>query len=286
MQILASTGCLPWWFPLRERFRLLRDAGVDGVELLLTPRLLRTDPLAIAAIAAEQGLPILSVHTTLRLRRPAPRVAEQDILESARFAAGLPECRVLVVHPPPVGASRASWLRALAHALDILGPSVTVGIENPERQRGSATAPFQSFEYLLRFAEEWQVGIVCDVSHVASHGWDLVATLRTSLARLVGVHLSDASDTDWRCGLLNALLRDHRLPGQGNLPLVSTLQLLRRARYSGFVTVEVSPLRLAALRRQETLERFAQVVDFIRSVIDPQSPQRSHRATGGYAPNT
>ncbi|MCM8747292.1 sugar phosphate isomerase/epimerase [Thermomicrobium sp. CFH 73360] len=283
MQLLVSTGSLPW-LPLGERFRLIRQAGADGAELLLTPGLAKRDPLSIVHLAALQNTPIYSVHTTLRLRSPSPDIEASDVIESARFAAALPDCRVLIVHPPVQRGQIGTWLAAIAKATRILGSRVAIGLENlGQHQPTDRPVPFDSLEYLMRFAEEWHLGVVFDTAHAASLGWDILATLQTCLPRLVNIHLSDATDTDWRLGLLNSLLRDHRLPGQGTLPLTSLLHLLRRKGYRGFVTLELSPLRLLSLRPSTVQRRLATAVEFARHGISERAPQRSRPSSGDSA---
>lgn len=280
MQLLVSTGSLPW-LPLGERFRLIRQAGAEGAELLLTPRLAKRDPLSIVHLAAVQNTPIYSVHTTLRLCSPSPDVEASDLIESARFAAALPDCRVLIVHPPVQRGRIGTWLAAIAEATKILGSRVAIGLENPgQHQPTDRPVPFDSLEYLLRFSEEWQLGVVFDTAHAASLGWDILATLQTCLPRLVNIHLSDATDTDWRLGIFNSLLRDHRLPGQGVLPLTSLLDLLRRKGYQGFITLELSPLRLLSVRRSTVQRRIVSAVEFVRQGVSERAHQRSRPSSG------
>ncbi len=280
MQFLVSTGSFPW-LPLGERFRLIQQAGADGAELLLTPRLAKRDPASIVRLAAQQNTPIYSVHTILRLWSPSPHVEASDVIESARFAAALPDCRILIVHPPAQRGQVGRWLTAIAEATRILGSRVTIGLENPGQHQPTARpVPFDSLEYLMRFAEEWQLGVVIDTAHAASLGWDILATLQTSMPHLLNIHLSDATDSDWRLGILNSLVRDHQLPGQGTLPLTSFLHLLRRKGYRGFVTLELSPLRLFSLRRSTVQQRLAMAIEFARQGTSEWTPQRSRPATG------
>lgn len=279
MEILVSTGSLPW-LPLDERFRLAREAGADGVELLLTPGLVHRDPARITTTSQREGVPIRVVHAVLRLRSPSGERLKEDLVVSARFAEKLPDCRVLVIHPPRHTSLR-HWIEGIRTMARHSTGRVTLALETPgQHHPADRPVPFDSLEYFLRFAEEWQVGIAFDTAHAASLGWDLLAALRAGFPKLAVIHLSDATADDWRVGLLNGLLRDHRLPGSGVLPLGASLQLLTKLGFHGFVTLEFSPFALFSLRKRSLERRLADAIRFVRQAGESPAPHRHHSARG------
>ncbi len=286
MQVLVSTGSLAW-FPLSTRFAMARAAGADGVELLLTPRLARRGSGVICELERQHGVPVRTVHAILRIQfRTAEQLAE-DIVESARLAARLQHCAALVIHPPAAIHAQAReaqhWFEAVARALDIASESgFHLALENLSRQ-GQRPSVFDQLEYLLRLAEEWDLRFTFDTAHAASFGWDLLATASALLPRLANVHLSDAGSRDYALSLANSLLRDHQLPGHGTLPLVPLLHLFERRRYSGYLTLELSPLAFGFPRPSHVIEQLRAAIAFCRNLRQsaagerpPGQPQRRH----------
>lgn len=281
MQVLLSTGSLAWFAPERQ-LALARAAGVDAVELLLTPRSLRRDPRYLLESAARHGIEVRSVHSVLRLRSPSPEQAAADIVESARFAVALDHATLLVVHPP-VGTRLSSsaatvWFRAIATASEIVERSrVRLAIENPGRElRHQPLTAFDDLEYLLRVAEEWDLALTLDTAHAASAGRDILAAAEEAFPRLANVHVSDAVSRDYVFSLLNGLVRDHRLPGRGELPLAAFFDLLRRRRYDGLVTLELSPLAFGVPLPRRVVERARQAVAFCRGTAQRHATGVSH----------
>jgi sugar phosphate isomerase/epimerase len=142
--------------------------------------------------------------------------------------------------------------------------------------------PFDNLDFFLRFAEEWDTGITLDTAHVTSLGWDLLETVYRCNRRLTHVHLSDALDRNFRFALANALLRDHRLPGTGCLPLTELLAVLQRSGYHGHLTLELSPFAVLAVRERTVIERLAAAIRSVRQALDrssDRSPSPKHSSS-------
>lgn len=251
MDVIVSTGAFPG-YQLPNIFQTVKNAGADGIELLLSSRLVEVPAAYFRDLQRSHDLPIRSVHTVLRLRRADIATARQDILRSARLAASLGCCSVLVVHTPEVNslhdASARAWFSGIEEATDIVkSASVRIAIENSGKLSPSSSAGLFDHAYRLRsMAQEWDLGITFDTAHAGSRNWDLLDSARLLYPRIANVHLSDFGGRTSRFSLVNSLARDHRLPGQGTLPLDDLIALLARQAYSGLVTLELSPLRVRA----------------------------------------
>lgn len=272
MKLLLSTGAFPG-FSIENSLSLARDVGAEGVELMLTPRLGRIDPDYIRLLEDRYETPIRSVHTTLRLRHVSPELAARDIERSARFAANFMQCDVLVVHTPNVQSLHESpgrcWFDAVTAAVEISrGAQFAVAIENSGRS--TAKTPTWAFDHphrLLWLTEEWDLRITYDTAHADSRNWDLLETLRTLEPRVVNIHLSDVNRTrNSRFGLLNAMTRDHQLPGDGDLPLDELIERLASAQYDGAVTLELSPFAVHAWWRPTAVRRLSDAFHRCREV--------------------
>lgn len=254
MHITFSTGSLSG-YSLSSIFGIAQRVGADGLELMLTGGLLKYGPEAVQTLEYEYGVPVRSVHTVRRLRRPSPERVAEDIVASARFAGALEYCTVLVVHTPDSPGLHSTETRAWIGAIEIAreigeGALLRVTIENHAQPTESGSPSFLDHPERLRWlAAEWGLGITFDTAHAANQGWDIVATAARLRAYLENVHLSDCGRRAYRSALANSLLRDHQLPGTGTLPLESMIQSLAGSGYRGLVTLDVNPLALGALWR-------------------------------------
>ncbi len=118
------------------------------------------------------------------------------------------------------------------------------------RWRGDTRRLLLDPEELATFAEEWDLGIVLDVTHVGSLDPTLASAEVFLGPRLLGIHLSDMA-RDPGDPLRRALGRfatTHRLPGKGILPLRDLLRRLASVGFAGPVTLEVSPAYLSVWR--------------------------------------
>jgi sugar phosphate isomerase/epimerase len=251
VQYTIAVGALPF-YPVGTTLNVARAAAADGVELLVTPSLLRRGAEQYAALALERQLPILSVHALLRYTGAALAQQTAEDCASIAFAAAIPTCEAVVVHPPLTGARPSPdlnrWLNAICAAReDSANPDLMIGLENrPENHDGSGEQLLDDLERLRRLAGEWDLGLTYDMAHAASRGVDVVEAVKLGAPRLVNVHLSDAGERSYRGGIRNGLFRDHRLPGTGSLPLAEVITALQRAGYDGLVTLEPSPASLRA----------------------------------------
>jgi sugar phosphate isomerase/epimerase len=249
MKVIVSTGAFPG-YQLSTVFRTVQRTGADGLEILLSPRLADVPSAYLRDLERQYELPIRSIHSILRLHRVDNETLRHDIVRSARLAASLPSCRVLVVHTPEAASvhdERArAWFSAIDAAREICqDPGLRIGIENSGKM--SPSAPTSAFDHphrLRSMAQEWDLGVTFDTAHAGSRDWDILETARALGQRIVNVHLSNLGGRTSRFGVVNSLLRDHRLPGDGDLPLDDLVVVLAQMGYSEYLTLELSPIRL------------------------------------------
>ena len=281
MKLILSTGAFPG-FSVESSMILARDAGADGVELMLTPRSSRIDPEHICRLEDRYDVPVRSVHTIMRLRSTPAEILARDIIESARFASRFPRCKALVVHTPQVQSlhdpAARTWFDAVSTAVDISQRGrFAIAIENSGRS--SIRTPTWAFDHphrLLWLTEEWDLQITYDTSHAASRNWELLDTLKAFVPRLANVHLSDVADRQYRWGLWNAMRRDHQLPGHGTLPLDDLLSKLAQTQYDGLVTLEPSPIAVQAWWRPSSVRRLSEAIERCRVSMRQLHPPQGH----------
>ncbi|KPL23330.1 MAG: hypothetical protein AMJ93_04985 [Anaerolineae bacterium SM23_84] len=113
------------------------------------------------------------------------------------------------------------------------GDAVQVVVENMPAQRllGLRLNPwrFNNPQDLLRFN-----ALVLDTTHLGTWNMDILTVYERLKARIVHLHLSDYDG------------REHRLPGQGHLPLGELLRRMSADGYRGLIVVESCPQALGA----------------------------------------
>lgn len=279
MDILLSTGSLT---PrgIGDIARIARQAGADGVEILLNNHLLAMGPEATIHAAAAHQIAIRSVHPPIRfINAHARQHIHRDMLAAAAFARAIPGCRTLVMHAVGGAGLHTELGRAFFHTVsevsDLLKTSgVRLAIENRGTVQPRPRLDFlDRLQNLYRVCEEWSLDITFDTSHAASFGVNIVSALDVVYPRVANIHLSDRHDEPpaIASSIVNALTRDHQVPGHGALPLGMFLQRLQAKGYRGAVTLELSPVALASWRRQTALARTQSAVSFVRDHISEPS---------------
>ncbi len=292
MDILLSTGSLT---PrgIGDTANIARQAGADGLELMLTSRVLSLGPEAARSAAEKYQMPIRSIHPPIRFVNARKHV-HRDMLAAAAFARAVPGCRTLVMHA--VGGaglhskSGRAFFQMVGDVTEILKKSgIRLAIENRGTVQPRPRLDFlDRLQNLYRVCEEWDLDITFDTSHAASFGLNIVSALDVVYTRLANIHLSDRRDEPpaLASGILNSLTREHQLPGGGDLPLGLFLQRLRAKGYSGAVTLELSPVALASWRSQAALDRTAHAVSFVREhlAVARHITDEAHGARRTHAP--
>lgn len=240
-----------------DKFRILRDAGFDGVELN------RPDPLPLAEIARAQaatGLEIAGVtcatHWEQPLTHPDPQVREAGFAGLRRAMEESAElgCGQMLLVPGAVNAEVAydvCWQRSIAairraatHAEEL---RCRIGIENVWNH--FLMSPLEAVRYLDEIGSPW-VGWHFDPGNVVTFGWP-EQWLRILGARVVNLHVKDYSRAKRDA---EGLWKGFEVElGEGDVCWPAVMQAVADIGYTGFVTAEVpggNRARLAQLAAQ------------------------------------
>lgn len=266
MKLSLSTGSL-YVYPLRLVFRWAREAGFDGVELVVNLEAIRRGGANTRELADTEGTDILSVHPVLG---PIPGWRERrgGFEPTLRFAqdAG---AGVLVMHTPKAeslddGEGLAFRRRVETWQPRLVGGGLRLAIENKAiRSKEDRRYALSPLDNLRAFADRYDLGLVLDTSHAGSAGDELLYAHQVFDERLVNVHLSDMGEWIPVSRVRNKLTQ-HRFPGAGRLPLTSLLARLAETGYEGLVTLEVSPFAIRAWWPPALRRQLAQAVAWMR----------------------
>ncbi len=213
MRILASTGPL-FARPLDWAFAAVKEAGYDGVELMVTRDPDTQEAERILALAAAEGVEVPVIHGPFLLL--TRRVYGTDLVQKAHRSLELARevgADLMIVHPP------MRWQRTFHRWLvdssgaDAAGASTRVGVENLYPVGvGGRSVRFHRYtrpEHLLPFPH-----VVLDTSHLGIAGVDPTEAYLRLGERIVHLHVSDNRGGG----------RDSHAPlGHGILPLARFL---------------------------------------------------------------
>lgn len=254
---MGTTSVLPR--RLEPAFRLARDAGFDGVEVMVTSDPATQSARTIGALSSRFGMPVLSIHapvlffSALALGRD-PR---GKLDRAARLAAELGATTV-VAHPPWRWQGR--WAQRFEAAVAEIAErhGVVVAVENmfPVAAGGRAREAFAPHWNPAELAVD---RLVLDVSHATMAGRSALELAEQWGERLHHVHLCDAAAPDAGGRLHDA----HLVPGRGGQPVAALLRHLAASGFTGDVVAEINTrhcgrddaARLAELRETVAFAR-------------------------------
>ncbi len=251
MRFSLSTGTL-YPYPLRQVFRWARQAGFDGVELVVNPEVAARGGEAVRRLAQAEGVELFSVHPTVV---PFPGWRERDggIARAIALAQEAGIGQVIMHTPRSESLDKGEGLifqqRIERWQSQLAGSGLRLAVENKairaEAHQHYALTPL---DRLRTFADRHDLDLVLDTAHAGTAGEDLLLARRLFGDRLVNVHLSDLGGHVplATLPLVFRFFGEHRFPGVGDLPLAALLQDLNSSGYTGLVTLEVTPWSVRA----------------------------------------
>jgi sugar phosphate isomerase/epimerase len=273
-RVSVSSGSL-YHLPLSRFFSLASDLDIAGVELVIGPECILRGAQSVSALAARHGIRLLSLHPPLL---PLPGWTSLVPLAGklAEWAAAL-DIPLVTLHTPRLpslsGESGQRYLElagGLARRLQAGGSQLA--LEN--RARYSHSTRGECLDRpgdLLALAQEWRAGVTFDTAHAGTMSSDILAVYETLSPAVVNIHFSDlVLPGPWPSSIwLETVLRHHQIPGAGALPLRQLANRLAADRYSGLVTLELSPLALGLLNPKRARLRLSNSVEFLRGARSP-----------------
>ncbi|MDQ4058947.1 MAG: sugar phosphate isomerase/epimerase [Actinomycetota bacterium] len=245
--VQCSTG--PFWaFELERAMDAIAEAGFTEIELMVTRDTKTHEPDLPLKLAQERGLRIASIHGPFLVVTKS--VWGMDPI--GKIERGIEMCEsvgaeILVVHPPFLWErAYAGWIgeRALG-AFEETGVAVAVETMYPKWVAGRKLRGYRWLDP-AELAEA-APHVALDTSHLTVARKDILASYETLAPRLVHVHLSDNAG-DGKDGHLEL--------GRGILPLGRFIAGLRRSKYAGTISLELSVSRYVQ-RPQELVEMLA-----------------------------
>ncbi|MCY7412735.1 MAG: sugar phosphate isomerase/epimerase [Salinibacterium sp.] len=260
-------------FSAESAFRLAKEAGFDGMEIMITVDPVTQDATALRALSTRYDLPILSVHAPVLVFSQFVwgMEAVRKLAKSVELAAAV-GAKTVVVHPPfrlERGYARVfeSTVRQIAAQY-----GVELAVENMFPLRfGGLTVRAQSPSSDPVFID--CDAITLDFSHAALAGRDSLEFAMAMGDRLRHVHLTDGTVAMGEGKLLDD---EHLVPGHGTQPVAEVLQYLATRKWNGSLIAEVNT-RLCD-SDDERLAMLRETRDFAVAQLKAGNRARMHRS--------
>jgi sugar phosphate isomerase/epimerase len=234
MKISMSTGTL-FTFPLPKVAAIAKEAGFDGIELIINQEFQRNSTRGIIDALAET-IPILSMHAPF-MPLDGWGTPVDSLKRSVEVAAeaGIP---IVNFHPPSwLGMEIGFWrwmYQVIDFQRDVGAGKVTVTLENmPWVGRFKINPHILSHTgKMLEFLNERNLFLTFDCTHMGSGKANFINEFYEfyNSGRIRNIHFSDYGHG-----------REHLVPGHGILPLTRFLNHLSHTNYDGTFTLELSP---------------------------------------------
>jgi sugar phosphate isomerase/epimerase len=259
--VQCSTG--PFWaFDLERAMDALAEAGFTEIELMVTRDTRTHEPDIPLKLAEERGLSIASVHGPFLVITKS--VWGMDPI--GKINRGIEMCQALgadtlVVHPPFLWErSYATWITERAEeSYASTGVKVAVETMYPKWVAGRKLRGYRWLDPAELAAMAPYV--VLDTSHLSVARHDILDGYEVLAPRLTHIHLSDNAG-DGKDGHLEL--------GRGSLPLVRFLSELRRTKYAGAISLELSVSRYLQ-RPQELVGMLARNRQYVQDRLRGRS---------------
>jgi sugar phosphate isomerase/epimerase len=259
---LGTTSVFP--MKIEDCFSIAKDAGYDGIELMITSDRLSRDINHLKMLQDKYALPIMSLHAPVLLLTHFVWGTDPEIKlqKTAQFASDLGS-ETVVVHPPFAwqGAYSENFLDIVDKISNRTG--IVIAVENmfPWKYKNREIKAYKpTWETITRQTPN----ITLDFSHAALSGLDSFEIARSLGNKLHHIHLCDGFGIN-NYGEKDPVFDEHLPPGKGSQPIAETLEYLAKQGWGGKIVAEINTRKQRT--RTEKVDILAESAYFARDAI-------------------
>lgn len=208
-------------YGLNRIFRFLKEAGYDGVDLVVDPKNFDTQNVDyIKELMNEYSLPVISLQTPMNSN-------PKTVLRITEMAKEL-NVKIIIVQPPRLfNLTYIKWLNLEVPKIR-QKEDLSIALENAPSDTFLGIIPEHAMQSLTDLKKFKHAAL--DTSRVAFKKDDLIRVYNVLKKFLVHIHLSNVKKG-----------KGYALPDEGVLPLESFLTKLRQDGYKGAISFKIHP---------------------------------------------
>lgn len=239
--ITLSTDSLKG-YGLNRIFKLVKDAGYDGVDLFIDPKDFDTqDADYVKELVDKYQLPVVAIQTQHNANA-------RDIVDAVEMAKKL-GTKIIVVQPPKMfNFKYTKWLTTEVPKIR-QREEISIALENASSETFLGIIPEHALNNLNELRKFKHAAL--DTTRVAQKKDDLIRVFNVLKKFLVHVHVSNVKKG-----------KGYALPDEGILPLESFLTKLKQEGYRGAVSFKIHPKFIQAGNEDKVLKHMADCKKF------------------------
>jgi sugar phosphate isomerase/epimerase len=222
-------------YSIEHVFSTLREAGVDGMELLIPVRTTVENISEVIELTKKYHFPILTLHQSLN---SLASISLDEIVRLGEIAKRV-GAKAVTLHSGALGKKlvSTSFIATLHDLEEKYG--IRYGIENMPKSPLSLGRLYtynpNAFSYIVKKND---LSVTFDTTHVGQVGGDVLEFYQRNHERIVVIHLSDYQKHFLN---LKLLLQNYtHLPLlQGELPINDLLKAIKETKYDQYITMEI-----------------------------------------------
>lgn len=222
-------------FPHTYVFQSLKQAGVNGIELLIPLYASDKNIQNLKEILDKNAVPVFSIHQSLSKLHDITLAEIEKLCQIAKMFYAT----VIVLHAKTLGEKLfdSDFIDTLKKYQEKY--NIAFGIENMEKSRFSTQPYTYNGKDLSSVIKKAGLNMTFDTTHLAQAGEEIIPFYLTNQERIVNIHLSDYKKT-WLNIYVLPQIYTHLALGEGELPIEKFLKTLKHEKYKGIITMEIN----------------------------------------------
>lgn len=260
MEISVSTG-LYYKKDYKEILDIIASTSCKNIELCLNQAFIDVPINELKKEVLERNLKVLSIHTPLEFIAFKRKESEAYWINKSIEISKVFNSKVIVSHMV-LGEYFDDEIKDLdkLHRQNMLEfcktKDVSVTTENlPNFEEGSFLGRFHE---LFKFVSENNINLTFDTTHCAFGGFPILENFNRFKGFVKNIHLSDFDN-----GI------EHKVLGDGSLPLKDFIDQLKKENYDGIVTIELdfdNKKRNDIENNEQAICAINKCIDFIKKI--------------------
>jgi len=216
-------------------FKSLKQAGIDGLEMMIPLYTSDNDIFKIRKILNTYQMPVFSIHQSLSCRKPISYYEIEKLCKTAKYLSA----SIVVLHSTAIGKKLMD--NTFIQSLKVLEDKYKIkfGIENLSRTpltNELFTCKSSDFSAVINITG---LHITFDTTHLAQTGEDIIQFFISNKEKIVNIHLSDYKN-HWINKYFITQVYSHLPLEEGELPIEEFLNALQQNNYQGIITMEIN----------------------------------------------